>query len=125
MGKVVLLRAKEVLGVSRNFIPTKNHTAAAEDLEKSQFESRRDAHLKTFFAGSPMDPKPSTLYVKSLWRRLPNQILQEVDRCLCKFFMALNLLSKAKLAERNLMPFQEDYSMAETTQKLDHCQHRQ
>ena len=34
-GKVVPLKAKEVLGLSRNFIPTKKHIAAAEDLEKS------------------------------------------------------------------------------------------
>ena len=106
-GKVVPLKAKEVLGLSRNFIPTKRHTARAEDLEKSQFEFRRDAHLKTFFAGNPMDHKPSTLYVKSLWRPLPNQIPQEVDRRLCKFFRALNLLFKAKLAQPNLLPFQK------------------
>ena len=72
-GKVVLLKAKEVLGLSRNCIPTKKHTAAAEDLEKSQFEFRRDTHLQTFFAGSPMDHKISTLYVKSLWRPLQTQ----------------------------------------------------
>ena len=63
-GKVVPLKAKKVLGLSRNFIPTKKHTAAAEGLEKSQFECRRDAHLKTFFSGSLMDHKPSTLYTK-------------------------------------------------------------
>ena len=71
-GKVVPLKAKEVLGLSRNFIPTKKHTAAAEDLEQSQFEFRRDAYLKTFFTGSSMDHKPSTLYVKSLRRPPPN-----------------------------------------------------
>ena len=54
-----------------------------------------------------MDHKPSTLYVKSLWRPLPDQIPQEVDRHLCKFFRTLNLLFKVKLAEPNLMLFQK------------------
>ena len=47
-GKVVLLKAKEMLCLSRTFIPTKKYTATAEDLDKSQFKFRRDAHLKTF-----------------------------------------------------------------------------
>ena len=42
--KVVPLKVKEVLGLSRNCVPTKKHTATAEDLVKSQFEFKRDAH---------------------------------------------------------------------------------
>ena len=41
-------------------------------------------------------------------------------------FRALNILFKAKRAEPNLMPFlKKDSNMAQKTQKLDHCQHRQ
>ena len=36
-GKVLLLKAKEVHGLSRKSTPTKKYTARAEDLEKSKF----------------------------------------------------------------------------------------
>jgi hypothetical protein len=104
---VVPLKARKIPGLSRKFVPTKKRTASAEELEKSQFKFRRDTHLKTFFTGCPMDNKPSKLYVKLTWRPLPDQIPQEVDRRLCKFFRALNLLFKAKLTETNIVPYQQ------------------
>jgi hypothetical protein len=70
----VPLKGKEILVLSRKIIPTKKHTVRAEDLEKSQFEFRSNAQLKTFFAGSLMDNKPSILYVKSILHLLPDQI---------------------------------------------------
>ena len=72
------MKGKEILGLSREFIPTKKHTARVEELEKSQFKFRRDAHLKTFFTGSLVDNKSSKLYVKSILRPLSDHLADNV-----------------------------------------------
>ena len=46
---VPLVVAREILGLSTKFIPTKPFTSGAADLVKSQDDFRRDAHLKVFF----------------------------------------------------------------------------
>ena len=64
-GQVVPHITKTILGLSRKIIPTKQYTTNAEESEKPQFNFRRDAYLKSFFAGSPLNHKPPKLYVKS------------------------------------------------------------
>ena len=63
--KSVPLVAREILGLSTKFIPTKPFTSSAADLEKSQTNFRRDAHLKVFFADNPIDNDPPKLYVQN------------------------------------------------------------
>ena len=43
-----LLVAKDTLGLSNKFIPTKPCTPSASELENPQYNFRRDAHLKLF-----------------------------------------------------------------------------
>ena len=49
-GEVMTPSVRELLGLSRKFIPTDLYTATAESLEGVQFELRRNVHLKSVFA---------------------------------------------------------------------------
>ena len=66
-GKVVPKIAKELLGISRNFIPVKKYSPNFKGLEVNLEKFKRDINLKILFAGSPLDHKPLPLYVKSIW----------------------------------------------------------
>ena len=105
--KSVPLVAREILGLSTKFISTKPFTSSATDLEKSQDNFRRDAHLKVFFADSPIENDPPKLYVKSKWRPPLDEIPQEVDTIICNFFREINRMFKRKPAISNLLPSQQ------------------
>ena len=105
-GKVVPKIAKELLGLSRTFIPVKNQSIDFKGLEVNLEMFERDLNLKTWFAGSPLDHKPPPLYVKSIWRPPPGSIPREVNNRLAQFF---NLLRSAFVKRRgvpNLLPYQ-------------------
>ena len=81
---------KKILGLSNKFIPTKPHTSSAAQLEKSQYNFRRDTHWKVFFADSPIDNDPQKLYVKSKWCPPLDEIPPEMDTRICNFFREIN-----------------------------------
>ena len=104
--KSVPLVAREILCISTKFIPTKPFTSSAAELEKSQTNFRRDAHLKVFFADSPIGNDPPKLYVKSKWGPPPDKIPQEVDTRICDFFREINRMCKRKPATSDLLSSQ-------------------
>ena len=105
-GRVVPPLVKQVLGLSRKFIPTKPYSPGAAEIEVGLERMTRDAHLKAFFADSPLDNKPPTLYVKSTWRPPAGSVPQELDDRMTRFHKALYAIFTRKRAQSNLLPFQ-------------------
>ena len=98
--------AKELLGLSKNFIPVKKHSLRLKDLEVNLEKFERDINLKTWFAGSPLDHKPPPLYVKSIWRPPPGSIHREVNNHLAQFFKLLHSAFVKRRGVTNLLPYQ-------------------
>ena len=62
-GRVVPPIVKQVLGLSHKFIPIQGYSISSDDIELRLVKFEQDAHLKTFFAGSPLDNDPEPLYM--------------------------------------------------------------
>ena len=108
--KSVPLVAREILGLSTKFIPTKQFTSSAAELERSQTNFRRDAHLKVFFADNPIDNDPPKLYIKSKWRPPLEEIPQEVDTRICNFFREINHMLRGNLQHLTSSLHNKSYS---------------
>ena len=130
-GKVVPKIVKQLLELSRKFIPVKDHSQCSDDLEEALHRFERDCHLKVFFADSPLDNKPPPLYVKSIWRPPLSAIPQEVDTRLYRFFRLLRSMFIKRKGVTNLLPFQtrlldwlkthESWIVANTDKNLGPC----
>ena len=124
-------RVKDVLGLSRKFIPTKGYSQGPDDIEKGLERLSRDAHLKAFFAGSPLDHNPPPLYVKSDWRPPMGLVPQELHDRLARFHKQMYIIFKKKKAKPNLLPFQRkilswlrkhpDWIISNTDKNLGPC----
>ena len=98
---------KALLGQSHNFIPTPKVTPHGDKIEAGLERLERDVHLKTFFAGQPLDPSEQPkLYIKSTWRPPPYAIPAEVDRRLHNFRKSIHRLYRKSYGKPNLLPFQ-------------------
>ena len=98
---------KALLGQSHNFIPTPKVTPHGDKIEAGLERLERDVHLKTFFAGQPLDPSEQPkLYIKSTWRPAPYAIPAEVDRRLHNFRKSIHRLYRKSYGKPNLLPFQ-------------------
>ena len=103
----------------------------SSELEQSFDKFERDAHLKAYFAGEPMDNDPEPLYVKSSWRPPVGSVPQELDNRLYHFFKRMRKLFKRRRGISNLLPFQqrliswlkhhEDWVIANTDKNLGPC----
>ena len=98
--------AKSLLGLSRKFIPTERFSQGPRELDEGLNRFDRDAHIKAFFAGSPLDNNPPPLYVPSIWRPPPGSVPQELDDRLYRFYKRLRNLFKKRRGVANLLPFQ-------------------
>ena len=56
--KAVPQIARQVLGLSRKFIPVRHHSVSADEMNPSLENFERYYHLKVYFAGNPLDHKP-------------------------------------------------------------------
>ena len=132
-GKIVPQIVKQLLGLSRKFIPNKRYSVALgdEDMEKSLNRFERDAHLKAFFSDSPKDSNPPALYVSSKWRPPINTVPQVLLDRLPRFYRGLKKLFVRSRGEPNLLPFQlrllawlkkhPDWIVANTDKNLGPC----
>ena len=130
-GKVVPKIAKDLLGLSRTFIPVKKQSIDFRDLEVNLETFERDVSLKTWFAGSPLDHAPPPLYIKSIWRPPPGSIPKEVNNRLALFFKLLRSAFIKRRGVPNLLPYQhrlltwlkthESWIIANTDKNLGPC----